>query len=903
MSAFGNGHIMLTSSNKNLNDLYDSENPKNKENEDEYWSEQREFDFKNLPGTGHHRSNFYSGDTPIIEQEDEKIEYNSDKESKESEENFESNNTLNEEELNEQNSEHNYSSASKDSKLDIEKNLIESEQSKIIETIGEIKPNKIKENDTKEIIEYTGEHNLGSIISEPTYEMKNSAMANAQRLIKQTDSKSFLESLQKKSFNGQIYNDNMIKLVSSREEQNEWEDIDENSPKKKKRNSLYDPEEIDIPLNEKIDLMRNELEERKIITENIANNTNSSIQLNEEIRKVSDSLHNFESFSQKTNEQMISMEQRRNTLINQNNHDLEINTQMMKKKTCTQQDEDFEDLIDLSAQMSIPQVNPNKSKFSKKTTSFCEEDDNDLPINEKLKLLIQKDLSREVIEDKDYKLNLIQSSTGGHPKHNLKTQNESPVKGVIGKQSQELLKKIKNRTKETKKNFLDRRISRSPIKRKRQSQNASHIKHIQDQFSKTMCLEENQIDQFSCSNSHKKKIFSVKDFSNFDNLKINTRKSLKLNDLVKNNQWQKHYEDRKRVGMSLQLKDLYENTPVKAMNVDFKKDFRMVKSFAKSTKNVTLDFSKKSSLKLSLVDQKKKFEIKKNSLLGSIKSTRNSKLQQSKISLKNSIQALEENKILTNSNFTKRKVDSGVFDRLAKPKSSLVMLKSSRSSHKRGEYIDVKDSISQEDVILSSVQANDDKKDEPIFDSSLIKLENLTTDSQEKPHEEVISTNLQKKKINLDELIFKKKQDTEIIVEEKEKNENEPMRESIKKQKKQGKRNKKIRRRALTPYNSLKKKYRHLKPRKRVKFEITDEDYLKFLKRLERKEKLKQEKKNKSNVKKQFKNFFENKEKEDLSEAKYKLNFKKGSQTPDFLKSNDHNQEVDNKQGKVLFIK
>ena len=414
---------------------------------------------------------------------------------------------------------------------------------------------------------------------------------------------------------------------------------------------------------------------------------------------------------------------------------------------------------------------------------------NDLPINEKLKRLIKKDLEKEIGAPLEVNLNLIQSSTGGHPKHNLKA--ESPLKNK-GK-SQQLLQKIKDRTKETKKNFLDFGKSKSPLKKKQLAGKESlpikrddfEISRINDKFSKTLNYENAKDfnEEVDFLKNFRKKVekpvvSSVSDFSELKRKYANCRASQTLNDLLRMKASDALFH-KKKVNKSLHLRDFLEKSRQDSEVNSFKKG-NSGKSFSKSNRSIPADFSKK-SLKASLAESTKKGETKTKQI-STKGSLRGSKVPQISASLKSSNGFQEEGKVAKSSNFSKKKIDSEVFDRLTRPKSPLVVLKASKSSSKTTAEKESsnQNSFSQEDVVLSSFKMSQHEKQEIMFDSSLIKLENLPSESQSSFRKsvkeplvalEVFESEEQveeKVEVELEKKVFKKKQQTEVLVEEGE---------------------------------------------------------------------------------------------------------------------------------------
>lgn len=882
MSAFGHGHVMLTSSNKNFQS-------KERKEDDGYWTNPAQFEeFKEMLETQEERAVFYSND-PIKVTEEHSIL--PEKKSKRM------NSEIKEVSANKEESEASVNSLSPEkqiilstcnSKPELDIPNIQSEPSQLIFQTVETKKSGVENKDVG-VIEYTGEPHANSVISETTMEMKNSAMINASKLIKQANSKSFFEPILE-SEKEDVNKSNLIKLVSTRE--------GPRSSKKKSKNHLYDPEpeeeknRIQEDLEDQLDMIRMEMEEKKIITENIANNTNSSINLNEEIKKVSESLKNFESFSQKTG----GMDQTMESQSQEFRFDGAFNKTSLAE----------EDFIDSLSNAQLTQ------SMSKRKTSRSSEEAGDLPMNEKLQRLIQKDLGKEINVESDVQINLIQSSTGGHPKHNIKTQRESPLKEGVAKQSQELLKKIRDRTRETKNSLLDFSRSKSSKKNSKKvlrdsspgPMNLTHFDEVNLQFSKTLNYSKEDEDEpikYSKQKNTKGTRRKIKPKG--------TRASQTLNDLLRI----KRSEDSgfaRKINRSIQIFELGNFDVLKARNIQsMKSSNNFMKSPSKSTKNISIG-SHRISHRGFFNEGSPKTEAKKSKLLNLRKSIKTS-MKGSKASMSNYSPSIytDEVKFTKKTNFTKKKVDSGVFDRLSRPKGSLVMQKSSHLKLASGQEDQImSESISGEDLILSSLKTNEPEKGEMMFDSSLLKLENVTQSSCNFEHEKLTDSSEEKKEEETKQapLIFKKKKKTEVFVEEGMEIEKEVEHVNIQNEEIEKKaKHRRIKRKALTPHNSLKKEYKHLKPSRREKFIITDADFKKFLKRAERREKHREERKQ-SQIKKQFKNFFEHsEEKSDENEPKLSNQTSTSSennQMPQTSKKNEDSEDQIAQENQELAI-
>ena len=883
MSAFGNGHIMLTSSNKKLSD-FNSQGRPGVGGSQGYWTEdvagfpdpvegaegggeqQREEPARGAGEKG-------GGEAALGRDEPERVDwyeegYTSDSEGQSGEDCAEAPmpqkaqkdkilSTL----------------TSRDREAEEQRHPVESEQSKIIlagdESLG--------------VIEYTGEHRLGSIISEPTIEMKNSAMANAQRLIKQANSKAFLESIKKKAFSSKLEQEERIKLVTTYEEPRGSQGAPE-SPRKPK-NALYEPEEVDVPLHEKIEVIRCELEQKQIITENIANNTNSSACLREEIRKVSDSLQNFESFSQKTGTLGAPRLSINDFLLDERGEDGRVGAEL-------------EDLIDLSVQNQMDRESRRSAtRGTRDSLSLAKADEaDDLPVNEKLKLLIQKDLETGAECDP----NLIQSSTGGHPKHHVKT--EPPVKSPVAKRSRRMLGQIKGRTEEARPPRGDGRVSKSPGGHSRLTRRTSFKLDVEPHFSRTLATDPSRAKREKWGVRAKKGtsrvIQSMKNLDEVGRAPRDSQVRLTFQDLLRAKHSEKKTKPtRKRaiVSRSLQFGELGEQMQSSMRGKWRRRDPRHTRSFARSSKNVKLDFSKKTGTKSTLTEAKKPEPGQQP--------RRPQKARESVAA------PGDEAKILKGANFTRKKADSEVFDRLAQPRQSLVALKGSRRSSHVDEKAEETETLSQDDVILSSMQGTGGEKSGLVFDSSLINLQHLTGKSREsrggeqkigaqdgptqgetlseredqaggartdgEPREAEDKTQAQAEGPRQSEA----EEETREAAEESPKQPEPRMKNEGKRRGKRPRRT--TQRKALTPHNSLKKEFRHLKPRRRNRFEISEQDYVRFLKRSDKKG---QEPKplQKPKIRKQFKNFFDDGQ-VDMSNPKFQLNFKKGAQTPEFI--------------------
>ena len=837
---------------------------------------------------------------------------------------------------------------------------------------------KYTSNTSSEEIEFDNNYQLDSIISEPTVELKNSVVDNAQKLFKQVDSRSYLESMNKLSDVSQ----NKQSEISSKEKQNcmfvtnEEEgsqfDLDpleiklfkknkkKESVKLVNKNKLYEPilnEEISSSLNLKLDDISDEIEQKRIITENIANNTCSSLNLEEVFEDINDSMRNFESFSQKTDklgdtqklfDVEIENEETCSMFLKQKNPEMEVRYSEGYLRPFKQ-----EEPIPASYTTEKQNTERISQEESKSSKSDEEKEDSgleslkELSVNEKLKRLIEKDKKKEQRNDAGFKDDLMQSSTGGNPKHNLKIEKEKQM----ALESQNLLQKIKTRTKEKKKNLLDFRRTKSPrnirSSRKKIFPEEVNFWEINENFSKTTNFIDEEI-------THKEKIvlakdrtrmrYSIKSFNDL-NFKKSGRRSSKRNkvnqsltDLInlKKKEAQLNVLENRTEFSKSQSKCSMKSQNILSMNDSLKlsEAYELTKNFpSKSMRNALKDYTKKSPTKIF-----KKLNLKGSgyNVLSSytISPSSSGKKNINEESFSKEKLKFTQSPTLDNSltkskriNFSRKRITSKVFDRLSQPKGSLVVLKNSMGIKGLLSKAENQEMLSHDDVILSSFQGTKDIENKGIiFDSSLIKFdklnenfmkldiqnkkssENLKVSSSEKVFSEekyplkvkntkidIESKNLIKTNYNdihqkVDSLVLEIKQNTEDNKEQEKITEIKVENKEVIKPKKRR------RRRAKTPCNSLKKEYRHLKPRKRTKFLISDEDVQEFLKRNKIKQKVK-DKKVEIKIKKQFKNFFENSlsnvDNEVIQDVQMEKNIRK--KTPDFVQKLINGKSYQNK--------